>query len=92
MIPASAKYTDVKDEYKVNENMLEYLVTVQTSEDIAQVYSLTKSQAEKIIKENSVDESGEPTPSNPAKREINDIRNQFEQESNDSDKDDKSNN
>ena len=58
--------------------MLEYLVTVQTSEDIAQVYSLTKSQAEKIIKENSVDESGEPTPSNKAKREINDIRNQFE--------------
>ena len=92
MIPASAKYTDVKHEYKVNKNMLEYLVTVQTSEDIAQVYSLTKSQAEKIIKENSVDESGEPTPSNPAKREINDIRNQFEQESNDSDKDDKSNN
>ena len=92
MIPASAKYTDVKHEYKVNKNMLEYLVTVQTSEDIAQVYSLSKSQAEKIIKENSVDESGEPTPSNKAKREINDIRNQFEQESNDSDKDDKLNN
>lgn len=91
MIPASAKYTDVKHEYKVNKNMLEYLVTVQTSEDIAQVYSLTKSQAEKIIKENSMDESGEPIPSNPDKREINDIRNQFEQKSNDAN-DDKSNN
>jgi len=91
MIPASAKYTDVKHEYKVNKNMLEYLVTVQTSEDIAQVYSLTKSQAEKIIKENSIDESGEPIPSNPDKREINDIRNQFEQKSNDAN-DDKSNN
>ena len=91
MIPASAKYTDVKHEYKVNKNMLEYLVTVQTSEDIAQVYSLTKSQAEKIIKENSMDESGEQIPSNPDKREINDIRNQFEQKSNDAN-DDKSNN
>ncbi len=91
MIPASAKYTDVKHEYKVNKNMLEYLVTVQTSEDIAQVYSLTKSQAEKIIKENSMDESGQPIPSNPDKREINDIRNQFEQKSNDAN-DDKSNN
>ena len=51
----------------------------------------TKSQAEKIIKENSMDESGEPIPSNPDKREINDIRNQFEQKSNDAN-DDKSNN
>ena len=86
-IPASARIVDSKHNYKVNKNMLEYLVTVQTSEDIAQVYSLTKSQAEKIIKENSVDESGEPTPSNPAKREINDIRNQFEQENNDTNND-----
>ena len=80
IIPASAKYTDVKDEYKVNKNMLEYLVTVHTSENISQVYNLSKSEAEQMIKDENkkIEESGETVPSNPDKRMIDDIRNKFQ--------------
>ena len=85
IIPASAKYVDVKHEYKVNKNMLEYLVTVHTSENIAQVYPLSKSEAEQIIKDQNKknEESGESIPSNPSKRLINDIRNEFEEDNKD---------
>ena len=77
IIPASAKYTDVKDKYKINKNVLEYIVTVYTSENIAKVYPLSKSEAEQlIIQENkSKEESGEVVPSDPSRRLINDIRN-----------------
>ncbi|MGL5312881.1 MAG: sporulation protein YqfD [Peptostreptococcaceae bacterium] len=80
IIPASARIVDVKHNYKVgNNNMLEYSITVQTSENIAKVNPLTKSEAEQIIKEQNTPKDGsEVVPSNPEKRPINDIRNEFE--------------
>lgn len=87
IIPASAKILDVKHNYNVKNNMLEYTITVTTSENIAQIDMLTKSQAQQIIKEqNSSDDGSEAKPSNPQKRPINDIRNEIE--NNDSNKND----
>ena len=78
-IPASAKILDVKHNYNVKNNMLEYTITVTTSENIAQIDMLTKSQAQQIIKEqNSSKDGSEVVPSNPQKRPINDIRNEIE--------------
>ncbi len=54
--------------------MLEYIVTVQASEDISKVYSLSKQEINQILQENSKSEDGEPVPSNPTKRPINDIK------------------
>ncbi|WP_455542302.1 sporulation protein YqfD [Intestinibacter sp.] len=82
MMPASAKMGDVNYQHKVSENMLEYIVTVQASEDISKVYSLSKQEINQIIKENSKSEDGEPVPSNPQKRPINDIKNKYEQDKN----------
>ncbi len=79
MMPASAKMGDVNYQHKISENMLEYIVTVQASEDISKVYSLSKQEINQIIKENSKSEDGEPVPSNPQKRPINDIKNKYEQ-------------
>lgn len=83
IIPASARIVDVDHDYKVNKNILEYRITVQASENIAKLYPLSKSEAEQIIKEqdNSTD-TEEPLPSNPGKRPINDIRNEFEDKNN----------
>lgn len=94
IIPASAKYTDVKDKYKINKNVLEYIVTVYTSENIAKVYPLSKSEAEQlIIQENkSKEESGEVVPSDPSRRLINDIRNEIQEGNDESDEDENSNN
>lgn len=80
IIPVSARIVDVKHDYKVGKNnMLEYSITVTTSENIAEVDPLTKSEAEQIIKEQNTSEDGnEVVPSNPEKRPINDIRNEFE--------------
>ena len=59
--------------------MLEYTITVQTSENIANIYSLTKAEAENMIREQNIPKEGEEVvPSNPEKRPITDIRNQFE--------------
>ena len=59
--------------------MLEYTITVTTSENIAQIDMLTKSQAQQIIREQNVSDDGsEVVPSNPQKRPINDIRNELE--------------
>ena len=78
-IPASARIVDSKHNYKVNNNMLEYTITVQTSENIADVYSLSKAEAENMIREQNTQKEGEEAvPSNPEKRPINDIRNEFE--------------
>ncbi|MBQ3423318.1 MAG: sporulation protein YqfD, partial [Romboutsia sp.] len=77
-IPASARIVDSKHNYKVNKNMLEYKITVQTSENIANIYSLTKAEAENMIREQNIPKEGEEVvPSNPEKRPINDIRNEF---------------
>ncbi|SCH37730.1 sporulation protein YqfD [uncultured Clostridium sp.] len=94
IIPASAKYTDVKDKYKINKNVLEYIVTVYTSENIAKVYPLSKSEAEQlIIDENkSKEESGEVVPSDPSRRLINDIRNEIQEGNDESDENENSNN
>lgn len=88
IIPASARIVDVKHDYKVGKNnMLEYSITVTASENIAEVDPLTKSEAEQIIKEQNTPKDGsEAVPSNPEKRPINDIRNEFE--NNDSSQDD----
>lgn len=82
-IPVSARIVDSKDKYTVNKNMVEYVVTVTTSEDIAQLDILSKSEAEAIIKSNlekKKQEEGEQKTSNPQNRPINDIRNEFKEE------------
>ncbi len=89
IIPASARIIDVSHDYKVNKNMLEYVIIVQTSENIAQVDSLSKAEAEQLIKDQNNPKDGEePVPQNPEKRPINDIRNEFQNNENDSDKKD----
>ncbi|MEF9992004.1 MAG: sporulation protein YqfD [Romboutsia sp.] len=80
MIPASAKILKVEDDYNVNKNILEYVLTVHTMENIGEVYPLTKAQAEQLIKEQGHKEDEDPVPSNPEKRPIDDIRNQFKEE------------
>ena len=91
MMPASAKMGDVNYQHKVSKNMLEYIVTVQASEDISKVYSLSKQEINQILQENSKSEDGEPVPSNPTKRPINDIKNEFEQQQNNKDDETKNN-
>ncbi len=79
IIPASARNIKAEHSYKVNKNILEYTVTVTTSENIAKMHPLSKSEAEQIIKkQNEVNEEDESVPSNPEKRPKNDIRNEFE--------------
>ncbi|MFI3209752.1 MAG: sporulation protein YqfD [Peptostreptococcaceae bacterium] len=77
IIPPSARYRDVKDAYKVDKDMLKYTLTVQTSENIADIYPLTKAEAEKLILEQNQNEE-EIIPSNPEKRPTDDIRNEFD--------------
>ena len=92
-IPVSARILDVKDKYNVDKSMIEYVVTVTTKEDIAKLDILTKSEAEAIIKSNiekKNQEDGEQKTSNPEKRPINDIRNEFKEDIK-SNTDDKSN-
>lgn len=92
-IPVSARILDVKDKYNVDKSMIEYVVTVTTKEDIAKLDILTKSEAEAIIKSNiekKNQEDGEQKVSNPEKRPINDIRNEFKEDIK-SNTDDKSN-
>lgn len=82
-IPVSARIVDSNDKYNVNKSMVEYIVTVTTSEDIAQLDILSKSEAEAIIKSNlekKKQEEGEQKSSNPQNRPINDIRNEFKEE------------
>lgn len=89
IIPPSARYKDLKDGYKVDKDMLKYTITVQTSEDIASVYPLTKLEAEKmLIDEKQNLQEGEVLPNNPQKRPSNDIRNEFEDTLNEESKED----
>ncbi|WP_297136806.1 sporulation protein YqfD [Terrisporobacter sp.] len=91
-IPVSARNIVSKDKYNVTPNMVEYVVTVQTSENIAKLEILNKSEAEAIIKSNQekkIKEEGEEQNSNPQKRPINDIRNEFEEDSDNSNEEDK---
>ena len=78
MMPASAKIRDVNYKHKVDKNMLEYIVTVQASEDISKVYSLNKTEINKILQEKSKTEDGESIPSNPEKRPIDDVKNEYD--------------
>lgn len=78
MMPASAKMIDVNYKHKVDKNMLEYIVTVQASEDISKVYPLSKQEIGKILEENSKGEDGEEVPSNPQKRPIDDVKNKYD--------------
>jgi similar to stage IV sporulation protein len=87
IMPVSARVVNVEHDYKVNKNMLEYIVTVQTSENIAQVDHLSKAEAQQLINEQNAPKEGEEAiPQNPSKRPINDIRNKFENNKNDTDK------
>lgn len=87
IMPVSARVVNVEHDYKVNKNMLEYIVTVQTSENIAQVDPLSKAEAQQLINEQNTPKEGEEAiPQNPSKRPINDIRNEFENNKNDTDK------
>ena len=81
-IPVSARIVDAKEKFNISKNMIEYVLTVTTSEDIAQLDMLTKQQAEQIIKENNekLEEDGTEHNSNPEKRPIDDIRNDFEED------------
>lgn len=93
IIPASAKYVNVKHNYKVNKNnILEYTITVTTSENIAKVDTLTKAEAEQIIKEQNEPKDGLEVPNNPEKRPINDIRNEFQDNNKENEKDKNSDN
>lgn len=78
IIPSSARIIKVDHDYKVNKNILEYIVTVTASENIAKMHPLSKSEAEQIINEQYQNNEDEAVPSNPEKRPINDIRNEFE--------------
>lgn len=89
-IPVDSRYKDVKYKYKVKKDKLEYIVTVTTLENIAKVYSLSKSEAEELIRQGSKPKEGEEeVPSNPDKRPINDIRNEFKDINKDKDAKDK---
>ena len=91
IIPASARYVDVKHDYKVNKNnILEYTITATTSENIAKVDTLTKAEAEQIIRDQNQPKEGEVIPQNPEKRPINDIRNEFEDKNKQDEKNKKS--
>lgn len=89
MIPVSARIVDAKEKYNVRKNMVEYVLTVTTSEDIAQLDILTKNEAHQIIKQNSdkLKEEGEEINSNPSKRPLNDMRNEFKEDDKDNKKD-----
>ena len=77
-IPVDSRYKDVKHAYKYKKGKLEYIVTVTTLENIANVHPLSKSEAEELIRQESKPKEGdEEIPSNPEKRPINDIRNEF---------------
>lgn len=89
-IPVDSRYKDVKHQYKVKKDKLEYIVTVTTLENIAKVHSLSKSEAEELIRQESKPKEGEEeVPSNPDKRPINDIRNEFKDINKDKDAKDK---
>lgn len=91
-IPVDSRIKNVKHQYKFKKDKLEYTVTVDTLENIAKVHSLSKSEAEELIKQENEKKAkdDEPIPSNPEKRPINDIRNEFKDinnEENEKDKD-----
>ena len=93
IIPASARIVDSKHDYKVNNNELKYTITVQTSENIADIHSLSKAEAENMIREQNTPKEGEEAvPSNPEKRPINDIRNEFKDINNEGDNNDQNEN
>lgn len=76
IIPASAKIVDVSHKHNVNNGLLEYSITVTASENIIQVYPLTKAQAQEFIEQESTQEE-ESVPINPDKIPKTDIRNEL---------------
>ncbi|MGL4796473.1 MAG: sporulation protein YqfD, partial [Paraclostridium sp.] len=79
-MPIDARLKDAKHQYKVKNGKLEYIITVTMLENISNVYPLSKSEAQQlIIDQSKPKEEGEVVPpSNPDKRPITDIRNEFE--------------
>lgn len=80
IMPVDARLKDAKHQYKVKKDKLEYIITVTMLENISNVYPLSKSEAQQLIMEESKpkEEGAEAPPSNPDKRPITDIRNEFE--------------
>ena len=88
LMPASAKIINIEHNYKVNKNILEYTIVAQVSENIAKVHSLSRAEAEQIIKSRKeVEGYEEKLHSNPQKRPVDDIRNEFESPKETEDKD-----
>jgi similar to stage IV sporulation protein len=94
IIPLDARIVDVKHDYNIKKDILEYIVTVETSENIAQIQPLNKSEAEQILKEQEAKQNEiQPQPRNPQKMPINDPRNNMNLDnSEDSQKDNKQDN
>lgn len=80
IMPVNARLKDVKHQYKVKKDKLECIITVTMLENISKVNYLSKSEAQQLIIEQSQskEEGEEVVPSNPEKRPITDIRNEFE--------------
>ncbi|MBC8631179.1 sporulation protein YqfD [[Eubacterium] tenue] len=93
-MPVDTRIKDVEHQHKVKKGKLEYILTVKTLENIAKVHSLSKSEAEELIKQENEkkQKEDEAIPSNPQKRPINDIRNEFEDINKDKDNENKDKN
>ena len=93
-MPVDTRIKDVEHQHKVKNGKLEYILTVKTLENIAKVHSLSKSEAEELIKQENEkkQKEDEAIPSNPQKRPINDIRNEFEDINKDKDNENKDKN
>ncbi|MFR9069391.1 MAG: stage IV sporulation protein, partial [Paraclostridium sp.] len=93
-MPVDTRIKDVDHQHKVKNGKLEYILTVKTLENIAKVHSLSKSEAEELIRQENEkkQKEDEAIPSNPQKRPINDIRNEFEDINKDKDNENKDKN
>lgn len=80
IMPVDARLKDAKHQYKVKKDKLECIITVTMLENISKVHHLSKSESQQLIIDQSKpkEEGAEVPPSNPEKRPITDIRNQFE--------------
>jgi similar to stage IV sporulation protein len=89
IMPVDSRIKNVKGQYKTKQGKLEYILTVETLENIAKVHSLSKSEAEELIRQENEKKEETEIPSNPQKRPINDIRNEFEDINKDKQENDK---
>ena len=92
IIPLDARIVDVKHDYNIKKDTLEYIVTVETSENIAKIQPLSKSEAEQILrKEEEKQNEIQLQPRNPQKMPINDPRKGMDLNDDEEDEDTKDN-